>query len=777
MFNRLLIIALLLSAAFVLPARGTANQWTRLETENFEFVGDAPEASIRTAAERLERFRQALAEVLLLPVRTSKTRVIVFKDSASFRAFKPLRADGTPDEKVVGLFVAGDDINTIAIAADNLDLGTIYHEYVHEVVAANFGSARVPPWLNEGLASYFQTFRMPDEKTATFGTPRPEYLSLLRSNPLIPWDEFFALDNFTLHRDAVNTRPVFYAQAWALAAYLIAHAEPIHGARKGLVSPASLMAALNKLDRSKLGDAVSFAGTAQAIRSTQFVGAPPFSVTTSQISEASAYATLGDLLFRQRNPTAEVFLNKAVELDPKLAAPYTTLGQIRIRDRKFAEAKSFLEKAIVLDSQNHLSHYYHAFLLVHENLDETSMLRPLKSDVVSKIRVSLSHSIALNANFAEAHYLLATVEYSSGDIGVAESEASRAVSLKPGDPNYSLLLARILLRQEHIDEAIAIVEPLAAKGNEARIKADARDILKNADELAKAKRDSSEEAPLQFAGYRRPVVLQYRDLTPERVSKIDRDRENYNYNVMIERAAPDESQVVGYVDRVDCTDDRIEFKVRSQSSRLSFSTRKFDDVRFRIAVPGTRSFAFRCGTRFPNDLAVIVYKPATGRTTSGELKAITFVPPDFEFMTTEELRSAPMVVIEGRPGEDISQNAEIAEKEREAMEREMREAQLRDIEERLRQPLPGEDRVIGVPQKLECVSGRMKVAFKVGVSERIFSTAIVKPFEIQSFTSEVPIIETGCLAQLPQLSAVITYRKADDELISVEFVPAFFKLN
>jgi hypothetical protein len=71
----------------------------------------------------------------------------------------------------------------------------------------------------------------------------------------------------------------------------------------------------------------------------------------------------------------------------------------------------------------------------------------------------------------------------------------------------------------------------------------------------------------------------------------------------------------------------------------------------------------------------------------------------------------------------------------------------------------------------------MKATFKVGDSTRIFSTAIVKPFEVQSFTSEVPIIETGCLAQLPQLPAVITYRKADDELISVEFVPAFFKLN
>jgi hypothetical protein len=173
-----------------------------------------------------------------------------------------------------------------------------------------------------------------------------------------------------------------------------------------------------------------------------------------------------------------------------------------------------------------------------------------------------------------------------------------------------------------------------------------------------------------------------------------------------------------------------------------------------------------------------VYKPASGRTASaGEIKAITFVAPDFEFMTTEELRNAPMYVVEGRPGGDISQNAELAAKEREAMEREMRETQLRDIEDRLRQPLAGEDRVIGVPEKLECGSGRMKVTFRVDNTDRVFSSAITKPFDIQSFTSEAPIIETGCLAQLPNLPAVITYRRADSELISVEFVPAFFKLH
>lgn len=770
MFRRLAISALLLSALAICVRADVAVGWTRIETENFEFVGNADEASIRGVTERLERFRTALAKVLVIPSPTSRTRVIVFKDSASFSSFKPLRPDGTPDDRVLGLFVAGEDLNCIAVAADNLDLGTVYHEYVHEVVAASFGSTQIPPWLNEGLASYFQTFRMTDERMATFGSPRPEFQALLRTTPLIPWDEFFALDNFTLHRDAVNLRPIFYAQAWALASYLMI--QPSSNA----ADVASIIAELNKIDRSRLTDLISVAGTAN--RRIDLAAASPLDrVPSAPVSEAAANAILGDLLYRQRNASAETFLRKAIELDPKLAAPYTTLGQLRLRDRKFTEAKAFLEKAITLDSRSHFSHFYYAFLLLRENLDEAAMLRPLGPETAAKIREAVARSLAVNANFAESHYLLATVEFSSGDVAVAETAIRRAVSLKPGNQNYSLLLAQVLLRQEKTDEAARIAGQIVTRPSDARIKAEAQAVIRNAGELLEANSTANVEPEIHVvAGYRRPLVVKYGDLTAEQIVKIDRDREIFNYNVLIDRPVSGESHAVGYIDRIDCVGERIEFRIKSGPTRLSLSTRKFDDVRFRVAVPGTRSFAFRCGTRLPNDLAVIVFKPGRLAAT-GELKAVTFVPNDFEYRTTEELLASTHYVIEGRPPEDISRNEAISAKEREAMAREMRETQIRDIEERLRQPADGEERAIGIPEKLECAGGRMNVSFKVDDSSRSFSTAIMKPFELQSFNPDAQLVEVGCRAQLPTAAAVITYRKVDSELISVEFVPAWFKLR
>jgi len=768
MLKRLAIIAALFFGLAPIVRADVAVGWTRIETENFEFVGNADEASIRTVADRLERFRTALGKVMIIRGSVSRTRVIVFKDSASFRAFKPLRADGTPDERVLGLFVAGEDFNAIAVAADNLELGTVYHEYVHDVVSSSFGSTQIPPWLNEGLASYFQTFQMPDEKTATFGSPRPEYLALLQTSPLIAWEEFFALDNFTLHRDAVSVRPIFYAQAWALASYLV------NRSSNKIFEPDSMIAEIRKVDRSKLNEALAVAGSEAALRRMDIAGAAYVSgLTSSPVSEATANGILGDLLYRQRNAQAEKFLKRSTELDPKLAAAYTTLGQLRMRERKFGEAKEFLEKATSLDSQSHLAHFAYAFLLLRENLDEAAMLRPLSPDIAAKIRNAVARSIALNANFAESHYLLATVEFSSGDAAVAETAIRRAVGLKPGNQNYSALLSQILLRQEKTDEATRIAALLAARPTDSRIKAEAQAVLKNADELLKAKNDGPE---IHLAGYRKPVVVKYSDLTPEQVAKIDRDREIFNYNVLIDRPATGESHAVGYIDRIDCVTDRIEFRIRSGATRLSLSTKKFDDVRFRVTVQGTRSFAFRCGTRLPNDLALIVFKPGRSAVT-GELRAITFVPKDFEFRTAEELMSSTHYVVEGRPTQDISQNETISAKEREAMEREMRETQIRDIEERLRQPEAVEARVVGVPEKLECASGRMSISFKVGDSLRTFSTAITKPFELQSFNPAAQLVEVGCRAQLPSVSAVITFKKADNELVSIEFVPAWFNLH
>ncbi|HEX6278530.1 MAG TPA: tetratricopeptide repeat protein [Pyrinomonadaceae bacterium] len=777
MLKRITLLAIVaaLVAATIHARSDVTKGWSRIESANFEFLGNADEPAIRKVAGDLERFRAALGEVFTLPQQVSKTRVIVFRDDASFRSFKPIAPDGTPDEKVAAFFIPGEDVNTIAMSADGKGLSAVYHEYVHNVVAGGNPTAQIPPWLNEGLAEVFERFNSPDDSTIVFGGARPTFVRLLEMGPLIPWKEFFALDNFTLHQDSAAARPMFYAQAWAITASLIARAESDR--KGGRLDPETLQRLISQAEGRALDDAVKnvVAAPPTAVRRLPPSAAVP-SLISATLSEAASNAILGDLLYRQRNDSAETYLKNSIALDPKLSDAYSTLGQLRFRERKFSEAKALFERAAALDSKSHLVHYYSGFLLLRENLDAAGMIGTIDLAIASKIREAVSRSIALNPKFAESYNLLATVEAASGNLAAAERAIRKAVELRPGTQGYSLMLAQVLLRQERVSDSVAIARQLLVRPSDSRIKAEAQKIVDAADELASAAKSAGSLPRLVIAGNRQTVILKYSDLTPEQVDKIDKDRENYNYNVLVDRPGPEDGHLVGYIERIVCGEgDSIEFRFRGEGKSLRLTTRKFDDVRFRVAVPGTRSFAFRCGSQFPDDLALAVYRPGT-RPASGALKAVTFVPKSFVFLSQDEMLAAPFYVIEGRPPADVSKNESIAAAEREMMMREMQATRLRDIEERLRQPQPGEERILGVPEKLECSGGRMSITVRVGNGVRTFSAPIASQPEVQSYNSEVPVVEVGCRSQLPPVTAVITYRSTGNELVSLEFVPADLKL-
>lgn len=781
---RLFLIILVISAALVpcFARRDAAAGWSRIETDNFEFVGNADIASIRSIAERLERFRNALGRVIHFPASSVRTRVIVFKDAAAFAQFKPKRADGAPDARMAGLYIPGDDLDHIAIAADG-DLSIVYHEYVHDVIDSQFERAQVPPWLNEGLAEFFETAAFNTDGSVTFGTVSPARLKILRERKFVPLSEFFALDNFTLHQGDDASRDIFYAQSWAVAAYLIGRSRalpPEHNQSRDTIRPSRLKQLADETVHPAIEKGVVdlIAGTAPTGFTVRLTGAPPlFRANATAFPESSANAALGDLLYRLRDAAAENYLRRAIELDPRSATAYATLGLVRLRERKFAESRVLIERAANLDSSNHLVHFNRAFLSVQESMDEAGFIGDLKPEALLKIRESLARSIKLNPSFAESHRLLAFVELASGgDLVAAEKAAKTASELQPGNQDGSLLLAQLYARQEKLLEAVAIANRLFAAPANPRIKAEAQSLLNVATAIARAKQDESTgTVKVRVAGRRPPTILQYRDLTPEQLARIDAERENYNFNLLVERPGDGETHALGTIDRIACDDGQIRFSIKTATERLTLRARKFDDLRFSVAVPGTRSFAFRCDSRMPDDNALVVYRGEPRPGSDGEITAITFVPKDFVYRTREELIAAPFVIVEGRPGGDISGNAKEAAAAREAMEREMRETQMSDIEERLRVPQPGDVRVIGVPESLTCQNGRINVSVKVGDEIRQFSAPISKPFEVQSFNSQALLVELGCRAKLPSVPAVITYRGG--ELVAVEFVPTYFKLR
>lgn len=772
-----------------------ADTWVKVETENFEVIGNASETEIMAAATRLERFRSAIEKVLSVRRNTSKTRVIVFKDAAAFRPFKPKRDNGTPDDLVSGLFQPGEDVNYIAIDARGSEFGTIYHEYTHDVLNSNFGTAEIPAWLNEGLAEYFEGFRMIDEQTCSVGGPLASHLNLLRQSSLMPWDEFLALDNFTLQQISDEARKRFYAQAWLLMQYLIRMAavltpshftDPPRNFRN--FEPWMFQKVLTEIDRPSLESGIKalLADYAIAARTIQFTDTPPlYRVTASTVSEAQSNAYLGDLLYHLKDyQSAEVYLNRALASEPKLGAANASLGLVRLRQRKFTDAKRLLGIAIASDANNHLAHFYYAYLLTRENMDEAGMVSLFSPETAAKIRESLRRAIALNPQFPESYRLFAFTALITGEgLDEAVKGLEKAISLRPGDKEYALMEARIYLRQERIDDAHRTADRLVRSTPNPSTKREAESILRSANEIRAARsRTIDLGVNGNEAGFRKPVILQRRDLTDEQVAKIEEERVINNVNVLIERSKPGEFQAVGYLGKITCEDGEIFYRIKTESGELQLTSKRFDDLRLKVLIEGTRSFAFRCDSQVTDELAAIVYRPLSKsvRSLDGELLAISFVPKFFKLKSLEELAKIQPIIIEGRPTTGIEGNEKLAAIERAAMEREMRETQIRNIEEHLRKPENGEERVIATPERLECTNGKMRLTAQTVAGPVDFEAMIATKFEARSFNSDTGVLEVGCRSALPSVPGVITFRRNPQnvrELVAIEFVPKFFKLN
>lgn len=182
-------LILLLAVPVTLQAK---DSWTSVRTKNFLLVGNAGEKEIRKVATRLEQFRDVFARLFPsarfeTPVPTT---VIVFKSMSSYKPFN--------SGNNAGYFQKGEDVNyitlTTELSAQN-PYSVIYHEYVHLLVNNTAGNA--PTWFNEGLAEYYSSFDIEEDRKAHLGDLIPYHLETLRDEKLLPLRTLFAVDQYS----------------------------------------------------------------------------------------------------------------------------------------------------------------------------------------------------------------------------------------------------------------------------------------------------------------------------------------------------------------------------------------------------------------------------------------------------------------------------------------------------------------------------------------------------------------------------------------------------
>jgi len=650
----LLIVIFVFVAAFAIPAVAQ-DKWTSARSTNFHLIGDAKEAEIRRVATRLEQFREVFVQ-LFPSLRYSSpvpTTVIVFRNEKAFRPYKPQSADGKAAKWVAGYFSPREDANYIVLSTEGESrqtYQTIYHEYVHYLVNNSFGRSRVPPWFNEGLAEYYDQFSIEGDIRVNLGDLNNNHLYTLQNTKLIPLQQFFSIDYFTLHQQGSHSANIFYAQSWALMHYLI------HG--KGGNRANEINAYLNAIGKGETPEAAfraafktSFEEMEKELR--RYVGQSTYKgfqitfknklvfddeIKTEPMSLAAANAYLGDLLLgsgRIEEAEARLAESLAAETDNILAN--STMGMAKMRQRKFADAKGFLEKARRAETAGHLVHYRYAYVLSREAMDGNGWVANYSDEAARTIRESLRKAIAANPNFPESYSLLAFIALVRNDeIDEAIGQIRTALRLSPGNEDYMLHLAGLHGRKRDFDEAKRLAEGVYKTAQDPNVRTRARSVLQNVSDLQRYSEREKKiaggqaEPDIGESGLRRQSVVVVgadEELTEEKLKELAAAAELESLNRILRKPQAGEKRILGHLNGIECSRDSITFLIEEGSATVRLTSKDFQGLELTsyVDVPDLQ---IGCGSIKQPIWAVITYVPEQDqkKKTAGRIIAIDIVP-------------------------------------------------------------------------------------------------------------------------------------------------------
>jgi FimV-like protein len=640
--------------------RAAKDTWTSVRSKNFYLIGNASEREIKQVATRMEQFRYVFTQLLPGMNFTSPvpTTIVVFKSDSSYKPYKPV-VDGKVSE-VAGYFQPGRDVNYITLTTEKRQenpYATIFHEYVHLLVNNTLGEANVPTWFNEGLAEYYSTFDIEDDQKVFLGNLISGHLQLLREQKLLPLKTLFRIDNYALHRTRREAKSYFYAESWALVHYLILGND---GRRVPQMGQFLNMLMKNKPVEQAFEEAfkTDFAAMEKELKNYIDGGRYMGKVATfknklvfetemqaAPVAEADALAHLGDLLLHTNRPEdADARLTQALALDPNHALALASLGMVRMRQKRVGEARELLRKAAEAGTQNYLAHYYYAYALSREGMDDAESVSRYSDESTAVMRAELKKAIELKPNFPESYYLLAFVNMVTGQLDEAASLMKKALQISPGNETYSFALAQVYMHKGDYEPAKILLTNIAQSGSEPQLRATAQSMLDAiANMQARRARAGGDEPPVADSSAQngrdnpRPPRGGEGPPTADNAPGQNTGSGNKSFDQssalreVLRPARDGERRVQGVLVRIDCDARGIVFTVRVEGALLKLHAAKFEDMDISTYTQEVGG-EITCGVMKKENTVVMTYRPsaASGRARlDGEAVALEFVPKDF----------------------------------------------------------------------------------------------------------------------------------------------------
>ena len=628
-----LIVLTALAVWLAAPAAQAKDNWISVRTQNFLLVSNAGEKDVRQVATKLEQFREVFTKLFSGAKFNSPvpTTVVLFKSASSYKPFALPNASG--------YFQKGEDVNYITLSTDPTQdpFSVIYHEYVHLLVDNTSGN--VPAWFNEGLAEYYSTFLIEEDRKVHLGELIPYHLLALREGRLYPLRTLFAVDHYSPEYNEGSKRGMFYAESWALVHYLIlgnnSQRLPQLGKFLQLVTKgAPIEDAVTQAFQTDIATLEKelkkyIEGHTFRMQVATFEHKLEFDseFTTATISEADAQAYLGDLLLHvNRQSDAEARLQQALTLDPKQPMALASLGILRARQGRFDEAQKDLQEAANANSGNYLVHYYYAYALSREGMDAHDVVSIYASKTAAKMRAELAKAIELNPAFPESYSLLAFVNTVTGeDLDGTIQLLNKALTLAPGRQDLSLMLAQVHLRQQKPELAKQVLEPLR-NAKDRNVQRQAESMLASIKQYEDAMARYNSGAPQLQQPTSEPT--EPREPATNPMSESDYLRES------LRPVEAGETRIQGLLVKLDCNNSGVAFFMIQSGDRLyKIRATALGNVQLISYVKGAAQLG--CGVRKDQENVVITFRPTNDPKDAkakidGDAIAMELVPKDFQ---------------------------------------------------------------------------------------------------------------------------------------------------
>lgn len=490
---------LLLGAALALPclcaAHGPARAWSLARSAHFTLFTDAAEGDARARIRDLETLHTILQVITpdlrrpALPATAgAPAYVYLFSRSKDYQ-------DHAPGQGTDGFFLHHPDGLYIAMDLESGDgAGVAFHEYLHQYLDAN--APGTPLWLNEGLATFFQTLAFADQ-TARLGSPPEGYLQTLYGVGLLPAARILAMGNRSpAYLQPGPDRQRFYASAWLLTDWLLTSSEARraqlgafldlvrHGRDPGEAFRSAFALEPGTLDKElkEYLEGISRRHTVP-VWDLRFHGLTIDAAFTFQpLSRSETLGRLGLLLSLGPPETlqkARRDCREALDLDPECASASLAMALVEMQASRLGEAAPFFIRAAQAWPDNAQIQFLAAVSLIRRGSPDAGG-RPVKEanpDLLQARRLLL-RALQLGNAPPEAPGLLGGLvlqcEPARPEDFAVLQEACRLV---PGNWDLRQNLAELYEKAGRLDLALPALEELAAQTEDPRSASFARSRL------------------------------------------------------------------------------------------------------------------------------------------------------------------------------------------------------------------------------------------------------------------------------------------------------------